>query len=443
MSKHKTFRYRTLISYSGLGLGICIRLVDDFLKARSASESLTIIFTTRGARKSADTLNTLQAHLSTTHPTEKDRILFQPENVDLTSLLSVQTLAVKLLDSDVPQLDAIILNAGIGGWLGLNWPLAIATVLTDVRRATTWPTFKIGAVGALTQPQLPAKDGRTSDEPPLGEVFCANVFGHYMLAHWLMPLLWACSNSRPGRIIWISSIEASQHHFDLQDLQGVRTSASYEHTKRLSDYLALSATDPASQQSVESFLDPEDSLTKPISRPRRARPTIHTSHPGIVTTTIVALYWIVHQAWLLVSYASRWLGSPWATVTPYVAAVSTTWLALVSEDELAAKEKVGGGRAAKWGSASNRSGQARVEMTDTEGWGLTGSGQPFADIWWGGPGWWGGGSLGRAVNARDATREDVEDFIATGARAWKGMEELRVDWEQRLAAYGRSKTSKQ
>lgn len=419
---------------SGLGLGVCIRLIDEFLKTKGSSESLTLIFTTRSDRKGADTLKTLQSHVDATARSAADRIHLRPENVELTDLLSVRALARKLLASDLPRLDAIILNAGIGGWTGIDWVQCTLKILVDLRRNTTWPTFKLGAVGVVTKPQLPPAVKEKIDEPVLGEVFCANVFGHYMLAHWLMPLFSACPSTSPAKIIWVSSVEAARRHYNPADHQGLRTSAAYEHTKRLTDYLSLTQGQPAVQKYLASYIDSENSLTT-HRRPKTSSPTVHTTHPGIVTTTIIALYWIVQQAYLLGIYMARWFGSPWATVNPYPAAASAVWLALVPRDELDTKETSDGGKAVKWGSAVDRSGRSRVETTDVEGWGFNGSGKPFADTWWGGPSWWQGGNIGRPKDAKDATEEDVEDFIVKGTGVWGQMEELRVEWEQRLDAY--------
>ena len=423
---------------SGLGLGICIRLVDDFLREKHASDSLTIIFTTRSPRKSTATLDTLQRHLKSKHPTASRRISFQPESVDLTNLLSVRALAEKLLRSEVPQIDALVLNAGIGGWTDLNWPLAVGTVLVDWRRASTWPTFKISGVGAITQPQLPSLSGERIPEPPLGEVFCANLFGHYMLSHWLTPMLWACRPECPARIIFVSSLGGPATDFNVDDIQGFRAHAAYEQSKWATDHLVLTARDqPATQAYVKSYLDPKHALVPGVARPRSAQPVLHCVQPGILATAIIALPWILAQAYIFVIYMARWLGSPWATVAPYPAAVTAAWLALVSPEDLDARETEVGGKNIKWGSAIDRSGRARVETTDVAGWGTNGSGRSVSDNWWGGPAWWMGGQIGRPSWAQDATKENVEDFVVKSVKTWKQMEELRVEWEHRLAEHGR------
>ena len=350
----------------------------------------------------------------------------------MTNLFSIRSLTRKLVTSDVPRLDAIILNAGIGGWSGLDWPVAVKTMLQDFRRATTWPAFKLGIVGLTASPQFPpSSDGTKREEPALAEVFTANVFGHYMLAHWLMPLLGACDAGSPGKLVWISSVEASARHYNPSDPQGFVSNAAYEHTKRMTDYLALSSTYPAARRSVDTFFstrqrDPE------AARPALSRPNVQVSHPGIVVTTIISLYWIVQQAYLLGINLARLLGAPWSTVNPYPAAASATFLALASAETLEEKEREDTGGQGKWGTAISRLGEVSVRRTEVEGYGLNGSGEPYTSTWWGGAAWWGGGQLGRKKGARDAKGEDVEEFVEQGAEVWKVMEDLRVEWEGRL-----------
>ena len=358
--------------------------------------------------------------------------------MELTNLLSVRSLARKLVSSDLPSLHAIVLNAGIGGWSGLDWPMAVRTVLADIRRNTTWPPFKLGVVGLTAKPQFPPlQDGIRVDEPPLAEVFTANVFGHYMLAHWLMPLMWACRPEVPGKLVWTSSIEASSRHYDASDPQGFLSDAAYEHTKRTTDYLALTHTRPAAKKSVDTFFSPPLSRDHQRDRPQLSRPTMQVSHPGIVVTTIVSLYWIVHQAYLLAILLARLLGAPWSTISPYPAAASATFLALASREVLEMKEKEDLGGQGKWGTAISRLGEVTVRRTEVDGYGLNGSGEAFSDSWWGGACWWGGGQMGRAKGARDATKEDVETFVGQGAGLWRTMEELRVEWEERLEDWDR------
>jgi 3-keto steroid reductase len=254
-----------------------------------------------------------------------------------------------------------------------------------------------------------------------------------MLVQWLMRLLRACPPESPGKIIWSTSIEADSHHYHPEDHQALKSDAAYEHTKRMGDLLALTAVNqPATAKQVKEYTTPSPSLDSSRSRPVQSDPIFLLSHPGICTTTIISLFWIIHECYRLGIYLARWLGSPWANVTAYLGAASATWLALASPADIEAKriEALGddGGGPCKWGSSVDRFGRSTVRVTDVSGWGLNGSGRPFRDKWW-------GGSLGRKTGSTDATEEDVADFIAQGAEVWNKMEALRRDWEARIEQY--------
>ncbi|KAK5080273.1 3-keto-steroid reductase [Lithohypha guttulata] len=427
----------------GLGLGICLRLIDDFLSRNDEAESLNIIYTTRSVRKGSETLRTLQAHLRKHHPIQQhSRMTFQPENVELTSLVSVRDLAHKLVSStDLARIDAVICNAGIGGWTGLDWYKAVTHVLADLMNNTVWPAYKLGTIGSVTKLQLP-QERLSEPVPPLGELFCANLFGHYMLVHWLMPLLRTGNSTNASKIIWVSSIEPQADHFQESDMQGLQTDAPYEHSKRLTDILSLTYNQPATQQFVKDFTSSKSSLAATSSLPQRAdlgAPAMHVYHPGIVVTSVISLYWIIHQAYLLSIYLARWIGSPWSTVEPYAAAHGATWLALTSEDEIQEAEVNANARSVedgqpvaaqgrvKWGTAITRGGKTTVRPTEVDKWGVNGSGHDYATTWWGGA-----NGRGRKPGAIEAKSTDVEEFIAQGVRAWDNMEVLRKAWEKRL-----------
>lgn len=426
---------------SGLGLATCYRLIDDFLDSRPLTHQLTIIFTTRDDRKGSATLAALKRHLSRHRiirpylPISNPRVFLRPENLELTSLLSVKALSQRLRRSAIPRLDAIILNAGLAGFIDLNWPLAIWSLTTDLVQAATWPTYKLSATGLLTPPQLhaPAAADPQHSEPVVGEIFCANVFGHYMLAHWLMPLLRSCPHTRPGRIIWLSSIEAQSHHFSSADFQALESHNAYEHTKRMTDLMALTANNtPATAKSVQSFLDldhPNDRrLSHTIHQQHQApsKPAIHLAHPGVCATSILPLHWLLAIISQLSLYVVRLLGSPWHNVNTYAGASGPVWLALADPAEIAEQEHAG---ATKWGSAVTRLGRRSVQPTDVPGWGLHGDGKPV--VWQQQP----GRGLGRKRGTTDATSADVEEFVDAGARVWGELERLRRDWEARIERF--------
>lgn len=319
----------------------------------------------------------------------------------------------------------------------MDWLQVTRDILLDLRNNTTWPEFKLGTVGALTKPQLPTSSSRSS-EPPLGEIFCANLFGHYMLVHQLMPLLRACETTTPAKIIWVSSIEPQDYHFQEDDLQGLRTSAPYEHGKRLTDILVLSSNQSGSASSVASFTSSSSSLLTENGKKRadNVAPIMHLFHPGILCTTVFQMSPIVYQAYKSGIYLARLTGAKWSTVHPYIAAHGATWLLLASQQDIEVAEREGSKSSTttanagkvKWGTSISRLGTTTVRPTEVARWGLNGSGEPYAEGWWGGK-----DGRGRKPGAKEAKREDVQEFVGVGGRVWKEMEKLRVEWEGRIA----------
>ncbi|KAL8838518.1 MAG: hypothetical protein Q9170_002098 [Blastenia crenularia] len=399
----------------GLGYSICCRLIDEFILTRPSSHSLRLIITTRDKSKSHDTIAKLKNHIFRTRKHHKDhrktplvaKIYLQSEQVDLCHLRSVQALVKKLLHS-LPKLDTIILNAGIGGVVGIDWLLAAWSILTNFPYAMTYPTYKLSRVGDLTGPQLShASLSTVKSQPDLGEVFCSNVFGHYLLVHGIAPLL---SNSAiiPGRVIWIGSLEAYESTFSLSDMQGILSASAYESSKRLTDVLALSSSLSSTQPFVRRFLPPPSG-----HRP----PKQYVTHPGICATNIVPLPWILVYLMTIAFYLARWVGSPWHTVTSYKGACAPVWIALASQEELDALENKDG--MGKWGSAVNRQGEERAIRTEVQGWGIGGKA---------------GDNIGlpkrrRPKDVHDLNQEGREQFELLGRECWQTMERLREEWE--------------
>lgn len=411
---------------SGLGLGIGTRLIDEFLQTRPQTETLVLIITTRDQRKGDATIKTLEANLKRVCEKHErtlpgiakvlqQRVRFRQERLDLLSLISVQSLAKRLRET-VPKLDAVICNAGIGGWTGINWPRAIWTILTQLKTAITYPTFKISGRGWVAKPQIPAEK-KAEEEPALGEVFCANFFGHYLLGHYLAPLLarHPQSEATRGRLIWVSSLEAYEFTLNLDDIQGLGSHMPYESSKRLTDVIAMTSALPCASGPVEKYLGSAESSEK------TTQPRMYVTHPGICGTSIITLPIILEYLMFTAFYLARLLGSQWHTVIAEKGAVSMVWLALASQstlDSMEQKEGIG-----KWGSAINIKGEERVERTEVDGWG------------------WGGRigeykRQGRSPYAQDLTKESQEEFLETGRKCWEQMEALRIEWEARLRAAG-------
>lgn len=348
-------------------------------------------------------------------------------------------------DIRIPRLDAVIFNAGIGGWSHVSFPAFFWDAITcGWVHATTRPTSKRSVAGLTVRP-LPPKAGVTTtnkDVPELGLVFCANVLGHYLFAHYLMPLLRPNDDddespaaATPGRIIWQSSVDPSSRHFDVNDIQGLQRPVAYESSKVLTDVLALTADLPSVRPRSAAFFTTATTSASPTTDaaaagPQPHKPAVYLAHPGIVATTMFPLHVLLMWSYILGTTLSRWLGSPWHPVTPYKAAAATTWLALASQEALDAAAA----QRCKWGSCTDFWGNTYVKKTEVDGWGWDGRVESADDV----------AredravrrvlrkSVGRAPGAALVTAEKLVEFEEMGAKCWEEMERLRVEWEDRL-----------
>lgn len=367
-----------------------------------------------------------------------DRVHIVSIQLDLCDLASVQHAADTLVggavaldgvgDVRLPRLDAVIFNAGLGGWDGVDWLKFGLNIITHgYIDATTRPRFKRSTPGRVVNP-LPHAKGKAENDasaPTLGQVFCGNVFGHYMFAHQLMPLLSRQKDSgadiAPGRIIWQGSVDPALHHFSLDDFQCLKRSEAYESSKMLTDILCLTAELPSVKPYSTPFLSP--SVPAP---PTTTPPKLFVAHPGIVATTLFPLHWMMMAAYQFGLLIARWIGSPWHPTFPYEAAISMVWLALATQETLDRENATH----IKWGSATDFMGHALVKKTEVDGWGWEGKVETLEDE----EGVTGvlRKKIGRRVGQSLATEETLAQFEETGRECWKEMERLRAEWEARL-----------
>jgi 3-keto steroid reductase len=179
---------------SGIGLATGERLIDEFLDSRPLTSHLILIPTTRSQRKSRETIDSLRAHLHRAAQTSKGlqaragadhdwrdavkRVHVLSIQIDLCDLLSVYKAAEQLVSGTIsvppggdpeeeaglanvriPRLDAVVFNAGFGGWSGLNWPRVFQMIFTQgIVQSVTWPTFKIADPGAAVKTKFLKED---------------------------------------------------------------------------------------------------------------------------------------------------------------------------------------------------------------------------------------------------------------------------------------------
>ncbi|KAI1845983.1 hypothetical protein JX265_000909 [Neoarthrinium moseri] len=433
---------------SGVGLAICQRLMDDFLATRSLSSHLILIPTTRSAKKSCETIESLRAYLTKSAKSKKlanrsgdgyyphwvtDRVHILSAELDLCKLPSIYSAAAKLLNGElrdptgviaggnplsIPWLDAVVCNAGYGGWSGLDW-LGVASQVfsVGVMQSFTFPSFKVALPSSILRPQEVGGEKAQESQPEMGEVFTANTFGHYILVHQLIPLMSRAST--PARVIWTSTVDAEEHHLDLDDLQGLRSRAAYESSKRLTDMISLSSSLPSVQKVSSSYFSSPSGGSKP---------RFYLTHPGVVCTPLFPLNAFLYFWYYLAMYVCRFLGSPWHTVETYVAACSAVWLALAPQDELEAEnaERV------KWGSACDRFGNDGPKKSEVEGWGWEGKIEDAEAIRQDPSEGIRRKLVGRKWDAVELTQEKRYKFEEDAVVCWRRLEELRTQWEDIL-----------
>lgn len=261
-------------------------------------------------------------------------------------------------------------------------------------------------------------------KPLLGEVFCACVFGHYMLAHNLLPLLSRSSkDDAPGRIIWSSSVEAVRRVFDVTDIQCFKRSEAYESAKRLTDLVSLTCSLPAARPFSSRFLTIDDDAQ--AAEKQVVKPKFYVTHPGIVASTLFPLPWFLFWAYELALTICRWIGSPWHNAIGYRGAKAAAWVALQDQESLddLDAERI------KWGSSTDAKLKVDVKKTEVEGWGWEGKPETAESIAADTAVGVLRKSVGRKVGVKDATAEEITEFEEIGAQCWRQLEELRAQWE--------------
>ncbi|KZV71402.1 NAD(P)-binding protein [Peniophora sp. CONT] len=220
--------------------------------------------------------------------------------LDLASVSSTLDFCDDLKRS-YPYISHLILNAGVAPFERIHWPSLGKQIFTDLFGALTYPRYNIQHHGQLSD------DG-------LGWVWQCNVFGHYVLARALEPMLAASAreSTGPGRVIWMSSLEAFPQFFDVDDWQLVKTQEPYQGSKYENDLIGAELN-------------------------RRAllahTPVRHIIvHPGVVHTSIdlLLISAFLHHLKHIAFWLARCLGSPHHNISSWNGAMSAVHATIAS-----------------------------------------------------------------------------------------------------------------
>ncbi|KAG0226202.1 hypothetical protein B0O80DRAFT_136737 [Mortierella sp. GBAus27b] len=381
---------------SGVGYAIVQRLV------RESTAPLTVILACRNKSRAQEALSNLQAyfddlqqkHLKETQSghhhdkadpsssvnSEKTHPYHRPELkvelVDVGSVSSVLAFVQRIKDQH-HKVDYLFCNAGVLPSTGVMW----GKVVMDCFRA---PMDLVVRADVLVQP----KQHLTEDG--IGNVFAANVFGHYLMIKGLEDQLNKTEDD-PGRVIWTSSMTAEKASFRDDDWQGLEAVQPYESSKWVTDLLALRLNEiwgshdkpagtstgisasPSSSgtESNDNNATPTRRITRSLSKagltnsdeptvtvvlpPKKKNIISISTQPGVVASGIGGLAsWIVKLR-IALHYILRICGEPHQTINGYHGAFANVYAALKQPvDEL--------DYLFKYGSYSTRTGKEYLKV---------------------------------------------------------------------------------
>ncbi|KAI0035642.1 hypothetical protein K488DRAFT_18021, partial [Vararia minispora EC-137] len=231
----------------------------------------------------------------------KQNIEIDIHRLDLASVQSVLDCCNKL-GRTYPYISHVICNAGVAPFVRINWLLLLKQSLASPLDALTYPKYNVQETGKMSN------DG-------LGWVWQCNVFGHYILARTLEPMLAASATGEtgPGRVIWQSSLEALPEYFDPDDWQLVKTVDPYHASKYHMDLIGAELNRRALQD-----------------RPQKIRHIL--VEPGVVHTSIdlMLINTFLHHLKHISFWLARFIGSKHHNISAWNGAAAAVHAALVS-----------------------------------------------------------------------------------------------------------------
>lgn len=221
----------------------------------------------------------------------------------------------------------LFVNAAQGIFDGIDWIGAVKEVFTNPLEAVTNPTYKIQLVGVKSKDDM-------------GLIFQANVFGPYYFISKILPQL----TRGKAYIVWISSIMSDPKYLSLNDIELLKTNASYEGSKRLVDLLHLATYKDLKKLGINQYV---------------VQPGIFTSH-----SFSKYLNFFTYFGMLCLFYLARLLGSPWHNIDGYKAANAPVYVTRLANPNFEKQD-------VKYGSATSRDGMPYIKTQEIDPTGMS------------------------------------------------------------------------
>lgn len=319
---------------------------EDFQSVYATPNGLTLLLGCRNRKKAEDArvellqkLNRLFAKESTedravTSYTFIDRVTGQVEIISFETYRQrwLANLKIEFLGLDLGNLSSIfravdeikerhghlshlLLNAGGGAFVGLDWSKVIRGMVLNLVEALTYPDY-----------MLESRSEETDDK--LGYTWQLNVFGHYLLARLSLPLLARTPSPLPARIIWTGSLDGLAKYFDTRDYQCLESDQAYQSTKYQVGLLGWAFNSVIRKYEVDVKEEGKGGTQETGSPPKVIS---LVAHPGIVAgnmfTQIVGVF--LDYAMLMTFYLVRTIfGSSHHVISAYKAGLVWTFASL-------------------------------------------------------------------------------------------------------------------
>ncbi|CAI2178233.1 2461_t:CDS:2 [Funneliformis geosporum] len=296
---------------SGVGYGVAQRLLDH--SAKNPDEQFKVVLACRNQIRASAARNDLLK--------EFPKGLVEIVLIDIASIESVFKSCKEIKDR-YNRVDLLFCNAGILQVSYMDWGGMVKQILLD-------PIALYSKTGILVQPM-----GKITSEG-LGETFACNFFGHYVMIRELEDLLF---KAKDPRVIWTGSHISTKESLNMEDYQCNKGILPYESSKRIIDIIGIGLNSRLNKQNIHSF----------------------TTHPGIVSTNIIPLGWVMSHLKDFLFYVIRTLGMRNQTITSWNGSYANYYVATQPIESLVTT--------LRYGSYCNPLGKVYVDKDIVEGY---------------------------------------------------------------------------